>query len=246
MLIRVASSRVLLLLLAAHTAACGASSSRAPDSSAPDSGASDSSPSQSHDSAGPAEFDVALEATVDVVDVRSDPVNDLVRERPDVRSVPDAIGSAAPCLVGGNVMYFDGDDPIYTGTQTVTNAEFSFANSTLRYQLVVWVKPRDGSQGFDWNLWFKSAGGPLVEQVYLDAERSAFARSGHPGIDIQGSGRGCNTLKGEFQIVRLRWGVELPTELTVTFVQHCEGGPRSLRGCLHLEQPERQPDARVD
>jgi hypothetical protein len=57
---------------------------------------------------------------------------------------------------------------------------------------------------------------------YLHALREPFNGS-HPGIDLSGDARGCNTIKGEFTIRRAKFdrrGVRL---LSLSFVQHCEG-----------------------
>jgi hypothetical protein len=65
------------------------------------------------------------------------------------------------------------------------------------------------------------------------AERSAFASPGHPGIDISGDGRGCNTITGRFEIRELTWSGGVLNAFTATFEQHCEGGSATLRGCVH-------------
>jgi hypothetical protein len=162
----------------------------------------------------------------------------IVAASPELELVqPAGVGSPAACLTGGNVMFFDGNDYIYNGLLTVTNAVFATTgSSTVDLQLA--VNPRDVSQGSNWRLWFSSSelDQPLREQVYRMAERAPFASPGHPGIDIGGSGRGCNTISGEFEIVRLLWAGNQLRELTIVFNQHCERGATSLRGCIHIEQ----------
>jgi hypothetical protein len=149
---------------------------------------------------------------------------------------PTGVGSPAACLTGGNVMVFDGNDYIYQGLLTVTNAVFT-ASSSNAFELQISVEPRDSNQGSNWRLWFssKQLQQPLREQVYREAERAPFASPGHPGIDIGGSGRGCNTIKGSFEIHKLVFAGNQLKEVTVVFDQHCEGGTSSVRGCIHLE-----------
>jgi hypothetical protein len=43
-------------------------------------------------------------------------------------------------------------------------------------------------------------GQPLVPGVYEHAERAAFRSAGHPGLDINGDGRGCNDVGGAFAV----------------------------------------------
>jgi hypothetical protein len=165
----------------------------------------------------------------------SDPTTILATSTELELTLPTSVGSPAACLTGGNVMVFDGNDYIYKGVLTVTNAVFSTSGSSM-VDLQLSVNPRDATQGSNWRLWFSSAeiGQPLREQVYRDAERAPFESPGHPGIDISGSGRGCNTIKGSFQIDKLVWAGNQLKEVTIVFDQHCEGGSTSLRGCIHI------------
>src|SRR5262249_34031381 len=59
-----------------------------------------------------------------------------------------------------------------------------------------------------WDLEFSSADNtPLVAGTeYDNAERNAFKSAGHPGIDVGGSGRGCNTIGGRFKVLEVEYG----------------------------------------
>jgi hypothetical protein len=150
---------------------------------------------------------------------------------------PMGVGSAAPCLVGGNVLYFNGNDYIYNGMLTVTQGRFQVSNPAPD-NISLWITPSGQNQGLWWDLTFSShqLGKPLAEQVYTDAERAPFASPNHPGIDIEGDGRGCNTIGGKFQIEKINYSGNALVEFTASFEQHCEGGPNSLRGCVHYHQ----------
>jgi hypothetical protein len=74
-------------------------------------------------------------------------------------------------------------------------------------------------------------------QVYTDAERASFASPGHPGIDIGGDGRGCNTITGTFQVEDIQLINTKLASFTATFEQHCEGGTPVLHGCVHYQAP---------
>src|SRR3954452_17921017 len=71
----------------------------------------------------------------------------------------------------------------------------------------------------------------LRVQRYARARREPF-NGRHPGLDLSGDGRGCNTLKGEFTIKRAKFDKRGVKRLTLSFVQHCEGGDRADRGTL--------------
>jgi hypothetical protein len=57
---------------------------------------------------------------------------------------------------------------------------------------------------------------------YLHALREPF-NGRHPGIDLSGDARGCNTIKGEFTIRRAKFDRRGVRVLRLSFVQHCEG-----------------------
>lgn len=67
--------------------------------------------------------------------------------------------------------------------------------------------------------------------AYTDAQRFPFQDATHPGLSLDGDGRGCNTLKGAFRV----WSVTFdnygtPTSADITFDQHCEGGTAASYG----------------
>jgi len=152
---------------------------------------------------------------------------------------PTGVGSAAACLGGGNVIFYSGDpgDWVFSGTTTITQGTWGASGSARN--LTVHVDPSNGTtQGLWWNLNFstRQVGQDMGVDVYTQAERAPFASPGHPGIDISGDGRGCNTITGAFQVESIRWQGSALKDFTASFEQHCEGGTPALRGCVHFEQ----------
>src|SRR3954467_5579962 len=148
---------------------------------------------------------------------------------------PAGVGSTAPCLGGGNVVFFDGDvgDFIHSGTDTVTDGIWRASASST--DVAIHVDPTHQAQGLWWDMNFSTSqlGQAIATQVYLNAERWPFAAPGHPGLDVSGDGRGCNVLTGKFQVEDLQLSGSTLTSFTATFEQHCEAGTPALRGCVH-------------
>jgi len=176
--------------------------------------------------AGPVRITLALASAPNTVLAQSQEIS-LV--------APSGIGSDAPCLAGGDIIFFNGDanDYIFNGTETITLGQWSASYSSS--EVHVSVTPSDSSQGLWWDLYFDSSqlGMPLMTQVYLKAERWPFESPGHPGLDVSGDGRGCNTVTGSFQIEDLTVTGSSLTSFTATFEHHCEGGSAAVRGCVH-------------
>jgi prepilin-type processing-associated H-X9-DG protein len=150
---------------------------------------------------------------------------------------PAGVGSPAPCLGGGNVLFFDGEagDYIHPGVATITQGSWTANQST--YQVHVHVDPASQTDGLWWDVYFDSSkiNQPLTAQVYAEAERWPFQSANKAGLDVSGDGRGCNMLTGRFQIETLDVTSSRLTSFTATFEQHCDGGP-ALHGCVHFEQ----------
>lgn len=150
---------------------------------------------------------------------------------------PTGVGSAAPCLAGGNSMFFDGDDYIYNGMMNVTQGSFGASGSANA--LSIHVVPSSQMQGLWWDLDFNTQqlGVPLAEGVYEMAQRAPFAQPGHPGLEVSGDGRGCNTISGRFQVESFIMNGSGVQSATVSFEQHCDETGPALNGCIHYEAP---------
>jgi len=87
-----------------------------------------------------------------------------------------------------------------------------------------------------WDLDFKApSGAELTPGPYEGATRYPFQSPATPGLDISGSGRGCNTLTGRFDVLEAVYGVDGSVQrFAADFEQHCEGGAPALRGSVRF------------
>jgi DNA-binding beta-propeller fold protein YncE len=86
------------------------------------------------------------------------------------------------------------------------------------------------------------AGQPLAIGSYTGAMRAAFRPAGAPGLDVSGSGRGCNTLTGRFDVAALAFDAYGEVSLfDANFEQHCEDASPALFGRMRLEVPPPTP-----
>lgn len=88
------------------------------------------------------------------------------------------------------------------------------------------------SGGSWWTAQLEPAAGDVLEagRTYTGATRAAFTSG--VGMDVSGSGRGCNTLTGTFHVIEavFKDGTGPVERFAATFEQHCEGGPAALYG----------------
>jgi hypothetical protein len=99
-----------------------------------------------------------------------------------------------------------------------------------------WVTGADGNW---WSARFKPAPGDIfvAGTTYTGARRFAFSGTA-PGMDVSGSGRGCNTIEGQFTVTHIAVNAdESLRSVGVDFEQHCEGGDPALFGTLEFRVP---------
>jgi hypothetical protein len=94
--------------------------------------------------------------------------------------------------------------------------------------------------GDDW--WYVNVAAPLDETlgvgVYEGATRAAFRQGDEPGLDVYGSGRGCNEVEGTFVVHLLELAPDGTVErFSADFEQHCEGGAPALDGSVRYNAP---------
>jgi len=76
--------------------------------------------------------------------------------------------------------------------------------------------------------------------TFTGATRFPFNDATTPGMDVSGSGRGCNEIKGSFTVHEASYDDTGALEkLSISFVQHCEGATPALYGSItwHADQP---------
>jgi hypothetical protein len=189
-------------------------------------------PCNSHDAAclGPATLQVAL---------ASAPMTPLATVNVELVA-PTPIGSAAPCLVGGDVLYFNANGWGYNGEKTFTPTD-PMAPAYFDPQLVlddaatIGVAVMNGPQ---WGLQFQSRqlGIPLIASTYPDAVQADIAKAGQPGLYVSGTGdlpANCPALM-EFEIETYDHTGSVLHELTATFHITCSNdSTKTVTGCVH-------------
>ncbi len=87
-----------------------------------------------------------------------------------------------------------------------------------------------------WSLDFKAPNGAeLTPGPYEGAARYPFQSPATPGLDVSGSGRGCNNLTGRFDVLEAVYGADGSVQrFAADFEQHCEGGAPALRGSVRF------------
>jgi hypothetical protein len=92
----------------------------------------------------------------------------------------------------------------------------------------------DLTQGDVWDIYFSvPAGQKLVPGRFPNAVRDTAASSDRPEMSVDGQGRGCNTLRGEFSVDHSAFAPDGKlTEIGLSFVQYCDADTDPLVGRL--------------
>ena len=151
------------------------------------------------------------------------------------QSEPTSTEPQAPQAAIDAWMHFQSDTGDYIGggkqqVWTLKESDFSVGGSNRDIRVSV------SGQGDWWYLEFRApSNGQLGAGQFTNAERAPFVTGKAPGLDINGDGRGCNTLGGRFAIKTLTWtSAGTVAEMDVLFEQHCEGMGPALRGELWI------------
>jgi hypothetical protein len=158
------------------------------------------------------------------------------------------VASVAPCLVGGSVVYLDGDpgDPVHPGTETFRfpsgSDPFSSCAAGLRGGLLSASCPAAfGSGSTAIATAFGSANGAaLTVGVYENAIGPSANHGTQPFMNVQASGDAGGSCGyyplGRFQIEQLELGGNGdPVRILISFEQQCTGaGGATLRGCIRV------------
>ena len=76
--------------------------------------------------------------------------------------------------------------------------------------------------------------------AYLSAERSPFRGPSNPGMSVKSSGRGCNTIAGEFYIYELDYNGDTQI-LAMDFIQYCDSNSAKLEGSIRINSDIQTP-----
>ena len=99
-------------------------------------------------------------------------------------------------------------------------------------------RPQQGLnfQVADFSLQFSAPGSrPLSVGHYESATRFPFQKASEAGLNVSGCGRGCNRLRGSFDILEIEYGPKGPTRFAADFVQFSEARESTpLRGSIRF------------
>ncbi|MDR2988536.1 MAG: hypothetical protein LBV34_27240 [Nocardiopsaceae bacterium] len=151
-----------------------------------------------------------------------------------------AMAAVSPAVSAPNyvvTMFSDRGDYIGQGNPQ----EFDQTNATMTGSLSpsgISLSLSGGTSGTDWSLAVDPPKGSTFKVgYYTGVQRAVFRSAGHPGLDINGDGRGCNTVSGAFEVRRLSVSNGVITQLDLLYEQHCEGDPTALFGEIQIGQP---------
>lgn len=157
--------------------------------------------------------------------------------------VASGLGLASPATAAAQVTYVTmvgTPGEWVSGGKTMSFSGSQVSGPTSARPDVLSVNVSDGANSY-YQLWFAAPKGEeLGVGHYPEAERADFRSAGHPGIDISGSGRGCNTVEGAFTVHDLVRDTADPsrvTGLSIDYDLHCEGGEPNLTGHVRVNQP---------
>jgi hypothetical protein len=148
-----------------------------------------------------------------------------------------AAASPAQAVTGYTYLVMDGD----AGDYVTGGAAYSFteANATFTPNLTASTANFFVLQGAYVQYWTVDLRAPEGEDfvagtTYTDAQRAPFATAPHPGLDVYGDSRGCNTVTGSFTVLEIEKdaGTGEVTRFAATFENHCEGAGPANRGTI--------------
>ena len=211
---------------------------------------------EQHCEGGPAALFAAVRynSDVPVADGDGDGLMDIADNCPAVANPTqtdtdgDGIGDACDPVQSQTFLLFDSQPGDYIGggiRRTWTTADGTFSGSTIGIE---GVRIRFDGGNTSWYLDFTAPdGAPFVPGLYEGATRYPFNAPTEPGLNVSGSGRGCNTLTGRFLVHEVVYGALNQVEsFAADFEQHCEGGSSALFGVIRLNSLVPIPDSDAD
>jgi uncharacterized repeat protein (TIGR01451 family) len=178
-------------------------------------------------------------ATVNLVSANHQPpvaVNDAYRMDPNTTlTIPSVPGVTSLTMVSQPGDYI-GQGRTYA--LPGPTGSFSVNNSANDNHVAFHYSDSANPGGF-WDLDFAAPfNAPLIPGVYNNATRYPFEASNVPGLNVDGEGRGSNTLTGSFIVLQSSYGTGGQVlSFDATFVQHSEGATPALTGEMKYNQP---------
>lgn len=114
----------------------------------------------------------------------------------------------------------------------ITQSDAIFTPNVSQNVVTIYANDGDG-----WNTDFA---GPTTSYLtpgeYLNAQRYPFQPSGVPGLSVYGDSRGCNTLTGNFDVLKATYNKSTGAlkSFAANFEQHCEGQTPALFGWVRV------------
>ena len=162
-------------------------------------------------------------------------------QNPEIPSSPGAISPSAltQLSMSGEPGDYIGGTTNYSFTPSTGSFSASAGDNNSDGQVdSIQINYNDSSHWWYMNFnTYHVTGQNLVPGFYDNAQRAPFAATGHPGIDVFGDGRGCNTITGNFTVHEANFDTSSsPAKVlnfTASFEQHCEGGTSALLGTIY-------------
>ncbi|MGF1526113.1 MAG: hypothetical protein ACFCBW_04885 [Candidatus Competibacterales bacterium] len=152
------------------------------------------------------------------------------------------INSPLPVTTGATALYFDSESGDYIGQgeeRTWTEQDGDFA-AGRNFDAGVTIDFDGVDPGRWWTLDFAAvAAEPLMRGPYEGATRFPFQTPQAPGLSVSGSGRGCNTLEGRFDVLEAEYAADGGVErFAADFEQYCDNSLAPLRGAVRYNSFE--------
>ena len=143
----------------------------------------------------------------------------LIRD-PNISQTVLAMSSQPGDYIGQGQQYF------------ITQSDAIFTPSTSENVVAISV-----NNGAAWETDFAGpSNAPLSKDEYLNAQRYPFQPAGSPGLSVYGDGRGCNTITGNFDVIKAAYNKSTGAleSFAANFEQHCEGATPALFGWVRV------------
>jgi hypothetical protein len=143
---------------------------------------------------------------------------------------------AASSVAGFVTMYSDPNESIGIGKPRLFYSPGNAAISVWGDTSYLTVSMSGGTLGDSFMMNFAAPiGQTLHAGAYLRVQRAAFRTADYAGMDIFGSGRGCNKVSGRFDVKDIQTSANGEiTALWLTYEQHCEGWVPALFGEVRI------------